>query len=135
VSEQARHFDEELLDRLTSTVTRHVGQAAACVAVAKAAEEADDLYKLCMAVAAHVPGEKRAGVLRDMADFVEPAALTSETLSAAAKTLAQHIGPLAQVLVDRESRNARNRADLYWKLARHVRDPDARKAFLSAAFR
>jgi hypothetical protein len=135
VSQRAAHFDSQVLDRLTSALAPHVGQAAACVVVAKAAEDSVDLYQFCMTVATHVPAERRPVFLRGMADLVDETPLSLETLARAAQGLAQHIGPLAQMLVERESRSARNAADLYSKLAKHVRDPDARKAFVATASR
>jgi hypothetical protein len=45
--------------------------------------------------------------------------------------LAEHIGPVARVLVDRESRVAVSPADLYARLAQHISDPTARQAFVA----
>ena len=60
------------------------------------------------------------------------AALTPTTLAQAARWLAEHIGPVARVLVDRESRTAVSPADLYTRLAQHIGDPTAGAAFLAA---
>lgn len=149
-------FDAAMLDRLTAALTEHVGPDA-CIVVAKAAEKALDVYQLCMSVAAHVPAADRVRFLDGVADVMRmggatwntaapaateaphpgaarapnAAALGPETLAQAAKRLAQYLGPLAQVLVDKESRNVKNPADLYARLATHIRDPDARKAFIA----
>jgi hypothetical protein len=61
------------------------------------------------------------------------ATLTPATLAQAARRLAEHIGPVARVLVDQESRAAASPAELYARLARHIRDPTARQAFVTGA--
>jgi len=45
---------------------------------------------------------------------------------------AQIARPTVGLLVDRESRAAVSPADLYTRLAQHIRDPTARQAFLAA---
>lgn len=47
------------------------------------------------------------------------------------RELAQHIGPLAGVLVRKASANATSLGDLYLRLAEHIDDPADRKGFLS----
>jgi hypothetical protein len=124
----AERFDDELIDRLTTALTEHLGPEG-CIVVAKAAREALAVHQLCMSLASHVPTAHRALFLKSVADLVEPAVLGPDTLKRAAQRLAEHIGPLAPVLVDKESRTALNAADLYARLAKHIRDPEARKAF------
>ena len=128
MEEPEDRFDTELIERLTTALSEHIGQAAYTV-VAKAARQALDVPQLCMSLATHVPTAYRAPFLKSLADLVEPATLSAETLKRAAQRLAEHIGPPAPVLVDKESRVALNPADLYARLAKHIRNPEARKAF------
>jgi hypothetical protein len=83
----------------------------ACVVVAKAADQPLDVYQLCMSLATHAPRGAGSGAHR----------------------LAEPIGPVARVLVDRESRAAVSPAELYARLAQHISDPVARPAFVAAA--
>jgi hypothetical protein len=128
-------FDPALLDRLTSALTEYLG-AGACIVVAKAAEGALDVNQLCMSLASHVPSAKRMRFLDGIGDLLRAgpsAPLTPEILAEAVHRLAQHIGPLARVLVDKEARRAANPAELYARLAEHVHDAEARKTFLATA--
>jgi hypothetical protein len=50
-----------------------------------------------------------------------------------ATRLAEHIGPVARVLVERESREAVSPADLYARLAQHIREPRARRVFMAGS--
>ena len=128
-------FDAAVLDRLTTALTEHLGPGA-CVIVAKAADQALDVYQLGVALSAHVPVAHRARFLDGIGEVLragQAGALTPTTLALAARRLAEDIGPVARVLVDRESRAAVSPADLYTRLAQHIRDPTARQAFLAAA--
>jgi eukaryotic-like serine/threonine-protein kinase len=53
------------------------------------------------------------------------------TLARAEKKLAQHVGPLAKLLIKRATSESGSLADLYRKLADHIDDEDERKAFLN----
>jgi len=128
-------FDAVVVDRLTEALTVHLGPAA-CVLVTKAAKQAVDIRHLCTSVAGHVPQPDRERFLADIHDVLrlaEPAPLTPELLASVGRRLAEHIGPLARVLVEKESRKAVNPYDLYKRLATHIHDPAARKAFVAAA--
>ena len=128
-------FDTAVLDRLTSGLTEHLGPGA-CVVVAKAADQALDLYQLGMSLATHVPVAKRGAFIDGIGEILrvgQPRALTPALLALAARRLAEHIGPVARVLVERESREAVSPADLYARLAHHIRDPTARQAFVTGA--
>jgi serine/threonine-protein kinase len=128
-------FDAAVLDRLTAALTEHLGPGA-CIAVAKAADHALDVYQLGVSLSAHVPVPHRARFLDGIGEVLragQAGALTPTALAQAARRLAEHIGPVARVLVDRESRAAASPADLYTRLAQHIRDPTARETFLASA--
>jgi hypothetical protein len=125
-------FDAAVLDRLTAAMAEHLGPEA-CVVVAKAAAQSLDVYQLGMSLATHVPVARRAAFIDGIGDMLragKPGALTPALLALAARRLAEHIGPVARVLVDKESRGATGPADLYARLAQHIRDPAARQAFV-----
>ena len=127
-------FDAAVLDRLTAALAEHLGRGA-CIAVAKAADQSLDIYQLGISLSAHVPASHRARFLDGIGDVLRAGhagPLTPTTLAQAARRLAEHIGPVARVLVDRESRTAVSPADLYTRLAQHIGDPTAREAFLTA---
>lgn len=56
----------------------------------------------------------------------------SELLDHAARELAEHIGPLARILVQRAARRACSAPDLYEMLAQHLPDPGSKELFLAA---
>lgn len=133
----ASRFATGVLDRLTEALTPHRG-AQACVIVAKAADQAQDVYQLAVAVALHVPAAERDHFLADVDDVVRPArqqSLTPALLAQAARRLAEHIGPVARVLVEREARTAVDAGQLYARLALHIDDLAARRAFLTTTAR
>jgi hypothetical protein len=128
-------FDAAVLDRLTAALTEHLGPEA-CVVVAKAADQSLDVYQLGMSLATHVPVARRAAFIDGIGDMLragEPGALTPTMLAQAARRLAEHIGPVARLLVERESRAAASPADLYARLAQHIQDPGARRTFVAGA--
>ncbi len=53
-------------------------------------------------------------------------------LAAAEKRLAQHVGPLARVLIKRAANDSGNVKELYRKLAEHIDSETERKAFLDS---
>jgi hypothetical protein len=103
----------------------------ACVVVAKAADQPLDVYQLCMSLATHVPTTSRAQFL-DGAGDVLPGA-DPRGAGSGARRLAEPIGLVARVLVDRESRAAVSPAELYARLAQDISDFVARLAFVAAA--
>jgi hypothetical protein len=128
-------FDAAVLDRLTAALTEHLGPGA-CVVVAKAADQSLDVYQLGMSLATHVPVARRGAFIDGIGDMLragQPGALTPTMLAQAARRLAEHIGPVARVLVERESHGAVSPADLYARLAQHIRDASARQAFVAGA--
>ena len=60
------------------------------------------------------------------------AELTPEMLSTAEKRLANHVGPLARLLVKEAAGKSGNLRELYAQLADHIDDEAERKAFLAA---
>jgi hypothetical protein len=128
-------FDAAVLDRLTAAMAEHLGPEA-CVVVAKAADQSLDVYQLGMSLATHVPVARRAAFIDGIGDMLRagrPGALTPALLAQAARRLAEHIGPVARVLVEKESRLATSPVDLYTRLAQHIQDPRARQAFIAGA--
>jgi hypothetical protein len=135
VDQPRPRFNAAVLDRLTAALSEHVGPGA-CVVVAKAAEQSLDVNQLCMSLATHVPAMHRARFLDGLRDVLragQPGTLTPTMLAQAARRLAEHIGPVARVRVDKESRAAASPADLYARLAEHIGDPNARLAFMAGA--
>src|SRR5262245_35581015 len=131
----ASRFAPAVLDRLTTALTPHKG-AQACVIVAKAADQALDVYQLAVAVALHVPAPVRDRFLDEVDDVLHPGRhqrLTPAVLTQAARRLAEHIGPVARVLVEREARTAADAGQLYAKLALHIDDLTLRQAFIATA--
>jgi len=57
--------------------------------------------------------------------------VSPEALAAAEERLARHVGPIARVLVAQAAREAGDVAALAERLAGHIGDPAARKAFLA----
>lgn len=67
----------------------------------------------------------------DTADAAASPALDDELLSIAARHLAEHIGPLASVIVRKAAEGAHDRDELYARLAEHVAGEADRKRFLA----
>ena len=61
-----------------------------------------------------------------------PFAFDSATLARAEKQLAQHVGPLAKVLIKRAANDSGNVSELYRKLAEHIDSEPLRKSFLES---
>lgn len=61
-----------------------------------------------------------------------PFAFDAETLARAEKQLAQHVGPLAKVLIKRAANDSGNVSELYRKLAEHIDSEPLRKSFLES---
>ena len=67
-----------------------------------------------------------------------PTALATTRFDAAVLTkaelaLAQHLGPLARVVVKRAAMKARDEAEIYLLVADEIEDPAERKAFIRRA--
>ena len=75
--------------------------------------------------------------LGEAADVPGPPAgapsLDDELLSQATRHLAEHIGPLARVIVRKAAVVARDRDELYSRLAAHISGEDDRARFLATA--
>jgi len=128
-------FAPAVLDRLTAALTPHKG-AQACVIVAKAAVEALDVYQLAVAVALAVPAPVRDRFLDEVDDVLHPGRhqrLTPAVLTQATRRLAEHIGPVARVLVEREAPAAADAGQLYARLAQHIDNVAARQAFIATS--
>lgn len=61
-----------------------------------------------------------------------PFAFDAQTLARAEKQLAQHVGPLAKVLIKRAANDSGNVSELYRKLAEHIDSEPQRKSFLDS---
>ena len=61
-----------------------------------------------------------------------PGPITPKTLSVAEEKLARHLGPIARVLVAQAAREANDTGQLAARLALHIADPAARRAFLAS---
>ena len=116
----------------------------------QSARDRDDFYQT---IAMAIPdGADRADFLADFSDQTPPvtagsdappdapgsatsgpASVTAEELAVAESRLANHIGPLAGVLVRQAADEAKGLQDLYAKLAMHIANPSDRKRFLTAA--
>jgi eukaryotic-like serine/threonine-protein kinase len=59
-------------------------------------------------------------------------AFDSQTLARAEKQLAQHVGPLAKVLIKRAANDSGNVSELYRKLAEHIDSEPLRRSFLES---
>jgi serine/threonine-protein kinase len=59
--------------------------------------------------------------------------LSEEQLSVVTRRLAEHIGPLARVIVRKAAAGAQDRSELYARLAEHIPSEDQRARFLSTA--
>ena len=144
----------EALARLTAALVPHLGPVAKLV-VRRAAEHAPDPHELCTELAASLPEAHRAAFLaevselagsapaaraggpaRAQADAAEaPIEWTPTLLAGAEQALAQHIGPLARMLVRNAAKHATSVRDLYERLAVHIESPAARNAFIDAGVR
>jgi serine/threonine-protein kinase len=71
------------------------------------------------------PARPPAGTSAQAAVVFDPA-----MLAAAEKRLAQHVGPLAKVLIKRAANDSGNVKELYRKLAEHIDSEPERAAFL-----
>ena len=149
----ARAFAPALLERVTAALAREIGPVARLV-VLRAVRQAPDVRALGDALALHVPEKSRGAFLAALGDVLgaptprpagaapaagapdaPPRALDPAAVARAEALLARHIGPLARVLVQRAAAGAAGTSDLFQRLAVHIDDEAARRAFLAEAER
>ena len=135
-------FDPALLKELEAALAPHLGPIAR-VAVHDAANTAGTVAELVRKLAWEIPDAAKAAFLKKFSDVSwvrsqpasAPAAVgvaaefSAEILAEAEHRLAQHLGPVARVVVKRAAVNARDEAELYLLLAAEIEDADDRKAF------
>lgn len=140
----------ELLASTAGVLAQHLGPVSTLV-VRRAAARARDARQFLDRVAEHLTGASREAFLAETAGLATPSpptpsatapspeprtaapagGLSPETLVAAERRLARHVGPIARVLVAQAARGATDGAHLVARLAEHITDPAARKAFLA----
>jgi hypothetical protein len=144
-------LDRGELMRVETELARRIGPIAAVV-VRSAAKKAQSIAALVAAVAEEVSDEKeRAAFLRKFAPGDGASGATarvqtqgvrelsvSEKFSAAVlkqaeSALAQHIGAIARVVVQRAAAKARDEPELYLLISDEIRDPVERKNFVRKA--
>ncbi len=153
-------FSPELLARLTAALIDHLGPMANLI-VRKVARQARDSRELLASVANNLSdAAARQKFLAHVGDLAPPPAtpptpakgagvgsataaggpegrrapgpITPKTLSVAEEKLARHLGPIARVLVAQAAREANDTGQLAARLALHIADPAARRAFLAS---
>ena len=153
----AMALDRDTVKKIESELLKHIGPIAS-IMVRKAAVAAPDIATLARTVAGEieddkarqaflrryaegsdrsVPASKPSGLPTSQATTIATAlaAQRFETpvLDRAEKALAQHLGPLARVVVKRAAMRARDVSELYLLLADEIEDKDERKAFVRKA--
>ena len=138
-------FDPALLKELEAALAPHLGPIAR-VAVHDAAKTAGTVAELVRQLAWEIPDAAKAAFLKKFADVSwvrsQPGAppsghatvgvaaeFSAEILAEAEHRLAQHLGPVARVVVKRAAVKARDQAELYLLLAEEIEDAAERKAF------
>lgn len=135
-------FDPALLKELEAALAPHLGPIAR-VAVHDAANTAGTVAELVRKLAWEIPDAAKAAFLKKFSDVSwvrsqpasGPAAVgvaaefSAEILAEAEHRLAQHLGPVARVVVKRAAVKARDQAELYLLLAEEIEDAAERKAF------
>jgi hypothetical protein len=133
-------FDPELLERLQTALVDALGPIARQV-VERTSRRAQTVADLVERLAGEIPDAKDAAAFRarvradvyDAGRHAAPAVVWDpDLLQRARKELAQHIGPMAKVVVDRVAREARTRRDLIESLAGEIAAPEDRRRFLAA---
>ncbi|MGP1396202.1 MAG: hypothetical protein ACTS3R_11885 [Inquilinaceae bacterium] len=139
---------QDLIDDVEHRLAARIGPLARVV-VRRAADTAVSRHQFFETVAACVPDEAdRAAFLAEAgaaptapaamplagapADDAAQAPIAEEDRRQAERLLADHLGPLAKFLVTKTAAQARDRQDLYRRLAAHIDDPAARARFLAA---
>ena len=135
-------FDPALLRELEAALAQHVGPIAR-VTVHDAAKTAGTLAELVRLLAWEIPDAAKAAFQNKFSDVSwvrsQPASgpatvgvaaeFSAEILAEAERRLAQHLGPVARVVVKRAAAKARDEAELYLLLAGEIEDAVERKAF------
>jgi eukaryotic-like serine/threonine-protein kinase len=151
-------WNPELLRRLKADLAEYIGPVAA-IAVRRAAQRARDLTSFCVALSAHIVDDNerdqflaraydlataapyRVGALRcDIRTIDMPRQRGSAVnppdpgmLDMIEAKLAEHLGPIARMLVAQQLQNSRGLSDLCRGLADHISDAAQRVAFLNWA--
>ena len=143
-------WSPELLGRVANALTRHLGPMGTLL-VRRASVGSRDVRQLLDTLAGNLTGAAREAFLAETGGLAaggpapptpsarpeaahapRPAGPVSpEALAAAEERLARHVGPIARVLVAQAAREAGDVAALAERLAGHIGDPAARKAFLA----
>ncbi|HEY1129693.1 MAG TPA: serine/threonine-protein kinase [Roseateles sp.] len=152
------HWDQALLTQAEQSLARHVGPLAS-ILVRRAARECNDLSELYSRLAEQVTDPRARDAFLGQASLVTGGAhrtagspssggsrgstagpagsmlmggpLTDAVLDKAQALLAQHVGPIAKVLVKRAATGADGRAVFFNRLAESVSDPAARARLLA----
>ena len=141
-------FDPALLKELEAALAPHLGPIAR-VAVHDAAHSTGTVAELVRLLAWEIPDAAKAAFLKKFADVSwvrsQPASgpatvgvaaeFSAEILAEAEHRLAQHLGPVARVVVKRAAVKARDQAELYLLLAEEIEDAAERKAFSRAGLK
>lgn len=142
-------WDDALLARIAASLAAHVGPMAK-VLVKRAAESAGNLAELKAAVAAAIPGDAgRDAFLNQFGWTPDAPGVNSHELSSTPSTpladsewltqltrcLAEYLGPVARILVNKAARSARNEKALIEQLTAELVSEDQRLAFQQAASR
>ena len=144
-------LDRGELKRIETELAQRIGPIAAMV-VRNAARKAQSIAALVEAVAGEVADEKeRTAFLRKFApsegasgataraqtqsvrELSISAKFSAAVLKQAETALAQHIGAIARVVVQRAAAKARDEAELYLLISDEIRDPVERKNFIRKA--
>lgn len=140
----------ELLASTAGALARHLGPVSTVV-VRRAAASARDARQFLDRVAESLTGPAREAFLAETAGLATPSppapsaatpapepraasparGVSAEALAVAERRLARHLGPIARLLVAQAAREVTDGAQLTARLAEHITDPAARKAFLA----
>ncbi|HEY0955289.1 MAG TPA: serine/threonine-protein kinase [Roseateles sp.] len=152
------HWDKAQLNQVEMTLARHVGPLAS-VLVRRAARECTDLNELYSRLAEQVPDARARDAFLGQASLVTGGTsprtsggsagtptgprgstasggtmlggpLNDAVMDKAQALLAQHVGPIAKVLVKRAASGTDSRAVFFNRLAESVPDPRAREKLL-----
>jgi len=151
--------DRDTLKKIETELISHIGPIAPVV-IRSAAKKAASLGDLVNAVAAEIPDDaartrfirryaqgdasqpvsgrtsdstRTSGPLTNVATRLAEQRFDAKILNRAESMLAQHIGPLARVVVKRAALKARDASELYLLVADEIDDKDKRKAFIRMA--
>lgn len=148
-------WDALALQRLEAALGTYIGPLAR-VLVKQTAQRASDMQTLCETLATHIPNEpERRLFLQSISVLPGPSAVSEASatpparradqpapaaasamawdpnlLQAAQQQLAQYVGPLAKILVQRAAQQATSRDALYRSLAEHISTAQEKSRFL-----